>query len=68
MEKIIQDHAYEFDADIKDHKMITREYLRMKKMKILGFLLAVTRPIEVSTVGKLLLSKDEKKDTFSGET
>lgn len=45
MEKIVGDRIDEFDADLSDHHMTTREYMRMQKKKVLGFLLAITRPI-----------------------
>ena len=39
----------------------------MKKKKVLGFLLAMTRPIEVSTITKAIQSMDEEKNTSTVE-
>lgn len=45
--KIVNDNLEELDAEVNGNQLVTREYRRMKKRRILGFLLAVNRPISI---------------------
>ena len=49
VQKIASDHIEDLDAEIMGNQLITMEYRRMKKRRILGFLLALNRPINVET-------------------
>lgn len=45
--KIIEENLNELDAEVNQNQLVTKEYTRMKKKRILGFLLAMNRPVNI---------------------
>ena len=53
VKKIVADNIEELDAEIASNQLITKEYRRMKKKRILGFLLAFSRPVSIENLLKM---------------
>jgi hypothetical protein len=45
--KIINENLLVLDAQIQGGQLSTQEFKRMKKRRILGFLLAISKPINI---------------------
>ena len=47
VKKIISDNIEELDAEVNGNQLVTKQYRRMKKKRTLGFLLGLSRPINI---------------------
>lgn len=56
--KILDENITELDAEIIGNQLVTKEYRRMKKRRIFGFLLSINRPINIDTFFKHIKISD----------
>ena len=53
LNKVVTDNIEYLDAEVNGTQLVTKEYRRMKKRRLLGFLLGLSRPINIETLLKV---------------
>jgi hypothetical protein len=66
-EKFIKENIDSLNGELINNQLITKEYNLMKKLKLLGFLRAISNPISFETIIKVSnLSENDDVRTLEG--